>query len=144
MGTNREGTGTAPDVGVFLRDVAAWAQSQPGIVAVALVGSYARGNHNPSSDIDLVLLADRPETYLSDTRWIHRFGEPLRQQTKNWGLVTSLRVWYADGKEVEFGLTSAEWGVDPSDEGTAQVIRDGLQVLYELGHVLSTRLRLLD
>jgi 3-methyladenine DNA glycosylase AlkD len=54
-----------------------------------------------------------------------------------YGRLTSLRVWYVDGPEVEFGLTTRDWAAQPLDAGTGQVIMEGFQVLYERQALLS-------
>jgi predicted nucleotidyltransferase len=61
------------DIRPFLSAVATWAQCQPGVGAVVLVGSYARGSARPDSDIDLVLLLDNPQAFLADTEWVGSF-----------------------------------------------------------------------
>jgi predicted nucleotidyltransferase len=124
----------------FLIQVRTWAAGEPDIGAVALVGSYARGEARADSDVDLVILSSAPERYLHDTGWARAFGEPVRHEIEDWGIVRSLRVRYAGGLEVEFGLTDRSWGADPADEGTAQVIRGGLRVVYEVEGLLSSRL----
>ena len=127
-------------VDAFLNKVIAWAQHQPEVVAVALVGSHARGTAREDSDIDLVLLTKTPHTFLINTNWVVAFGEPIRQEIEDWGKVTSIRVWYAEGYEVEFGIAGMNWASDPSDEGDARVVKDGIRILYESSRELSTRL----
>jgi hypothetical protein len=97
---------------------------------VYLVGSYARGSARRDSDIDLVILTENPRAYLRDTGWVRQFGEAVQQQVEDWGRLKSLRVWYQDGPEVEFGLSAPDWMAEPMDEGTAQVIAGGMQVIY--------------
>jgi hypothetical protein len=123
----------------FLASVASWAETQPELGGIVLVGSYARGAASATSDIDLVLLAEEPEAYLRDRTWLNSFGEPVRVGLEDWGKVTSVRVFYADGREVEFGLAGIDWGGDPSDEGTTRVIRAGARVLYDRGLHLASR-----
>jgi hypothetical protein len=126
----------------FLQRVVKWAKNEPDLMALALVGSYARGEASPESDVDLILLLRNPKEYLKDRDWISEFGEPGHIVQEEWGKVTSLRVLYVDGLEVEYGLSNLEWGSDPGDEGDARVIRNGLSVLYEKNGHLSNKLKL--
>jgi predicted nucleotidyltransferase len=128
------------DIEPFLREVALWASARGDILAVALVGSHARGQARGDSDIDLVLLAEDPQKYLCDGEWPQQFGTVLRRQTEYYGLVTSVRVWYASGREVEFGWTSRAWAEEPLEEGTRRVIQDGMRIICERGTILSGRL----
>jgi len=91
--------------------------------------------------VDLILLLRNPKEYINNRDWISEFGEHGHIVQEEWGKVTSLRVLYADGLEVEFGLANLEWGSDPSDEGDAQVIENGLVLLYEKNGHLSNKLK---
>jgi predicted nucleotidyltransferase len=126
----------ALNVRTFLKNVIEWAKNEPELLALALVGSHARGEASPESDVDLILLLRNPEEYLNDRDWISEFGRPGSIVQEDWGKVTSLCVLYSDGKEVEYGLTNLEWGSDP------QVIGNGLIVLYEKDDHLSNKLKL--
>jgi predicted nucleotidyltransferase len=128
---------TLSEIQPYLDDVLAWAAGQADIIAVALVGSYARNAAKDTSDIDLVLIVEDPQKYLSDTAWAGNFGEIAKQQLEDYGKVTSLRIWYANGREVEYGLSTRAWVELPLDKGTQQVIGDGLKVLFEREPVLS-------
>lgn len=121
----------------FLQEFTAWAAAQPDIQAVAVVGSYARNAARPDSDIDLVVIADRPELYVQNTGWIERFGPVARQQTEDYNKLISVRAWYVDGREIEYGLTDASWAALPLDAGTQRVISDGMRVLFERAPLLS-------
>ena len=116
---------------LFLSAVVQWATAQPDIVAVALVGSYAKGTANPTSDVDLVILTSHPRRYLQATDWAATFGPIAKLEVEDWGKVTSLRVWYERGKEVEFGITTPEWVAHPIDEGTWKVITGGIRILFD-------------
>jgi predicted nucleotidyltransferase len=123
----------------FLKEFTDWVDSQADIKAVALVGSHARNAATETSDVDLVLIANQPQRYLQDRDWIRRFGEIHRQQVEHYGKVTSIRVWYTDGREVEYGITDEGWAAVPLDEGTQRVIEDGMRILFERGYLLSRR-----
>ena len=59
------------------------------------------------------------------------FGVSQSVSIEDWGIVQSVRVFYADGPEVEYGITSSEWVTFPLDEGTITVLRDGVVVLLD-------------
>jgi predicted nucleotidyltransferase len=120
----------------FLSAIARWGAAQPDVSGVALVGSYAQGSATSSSDIDLVVLTGCPDRYLEHTDWAKAFGPVGQQQIEDWGKVTSLRVWYEDSLEVEYGLTTPEWAMPPLDAGTRRVIEDGMLVLFDRGGLL--------
>jgi C_GCAxxG_C_C family probable redox protein len=127
----------AQDIQPFLEQVSAWAAGQEDILALALIGSHARGAARLGSDIDLLILAEQPQRYLQDTAWAAGFGRVLLQREEDYGLVTSLRLWYADGREVEYCLAGRDWAAPPLDAGTAEVIAKGMRVLFERGTLLS-------
>ena len=124
----------------FLERFTGWAAAQPDIQAAALVGSHARGSATPTSDIDLVILADDPERFLTDQTWVEIFGTPATARREEYGNVTSLRVDYDEGLEVEFGFTIVRWAAVPVDPGTRDVISGGMRVLFERGPILSRML----
>jgi predicted nucleotidyltransferase len=132
--------GTAQGVSDFLDCVTAWAAHQPTIAAVALGGSHARGEARSDSDIDVVLLCEEPHACLAHTSWIHSFGAVERCHTEAWGVVTSLRVYYTEGLEVEFGMTTLAWAAVPVDPGTRHVVSHGMCILWDREGLLA-RLR---
>lgn len=129
--------GTETSVAAFLNSVVDWAQHQPVISGAALVGSHARGEARPDSDIDLVLLCADLQGFLSDASWLERFGDVESCQTEDWGMVTSLRAQYRNGLEVEFGMTTPEWAGLPIDPGTQSVVLNGLRILMDRDGTLS-------
>ena len=98
---------TINDIRDFLDDFLTWVSAREDVHAVGLVGSYARGEARDDSDIDLVLLSDRSRAYLEDLKWIERFGTVQNHQTEDYGKLTSIRVIYQNGYEVEYGITMA-------------------------------------
>lgn len=121
----------------FLSESTRWASGQSDIQAVALVGSYARGTANEASDVDLIVVANRPSLYLEDRAWALAFGKIVSQQVEDYGRLVSLRIRYEDQLEVEYGLTDKGWTALPLDEGTREVIAGGMNVLFEREPLLS-------
>jgi predicted nucleotidyltransferase len=126
----------------FLDAFVDWASDQSDVQAIALVGSYARGEAKDDSDIDLVILTDQPEKYLADIEWTERFGTVEKHQTEDYGKLFSVRVWYQNGPEVEYGITTPDWAAIPLDAGTREVISGGMIVLFERGILLSRHAKL--
>jgi predicted nucleotidyltransferase len=121
----------------FIEDFMRWATKRRDIRAAALVGSYAREEMEKDSDVDLVIITESPEKYLTNSEWTRVFGKPIAKNIEKYGKLTSLRVWYESGLEIEYGFTTRDWIQTPLDEGTKEVIDDGLRVLFEKEKLLS-------
>jgi predicted nucleotidyltransferase len=121
----------------FLNELVHWAASQPEVKAVGLVGSYAREAASPDSDIDIIILAEDPGEFIKNTDWLKSFGLIKKMLVEDYGRVTSLRAWYENGREVEFGLTTPAWAGSPLEDGTERTIQKGMQVLFERELLLS-------
>lgn len=117
--------------------ITAWFRERPGVAAIALVGSHARGAARPDSDIDLVLLVDDPQAYRRDPSWLSSLLAALNDtavsaRDEDYGPLWSRRVFLASGHEVEFGFAGASWAAtEPLDSGTRRVVRDGCRALYD-------------
>ncbi|TKK78544.1 GNAT family N-acetyltransferase [Kribbella jiaozuonensis] len=113
-----------------------WAESQPEIRGMAMVGSWARDAAKMTSDVDLVLLTDVPDKYLADDTWLEAFGAVAVVRRQPWGpYLTEVRIARASGLEIELGVTATAWaGVDP---GTRRVVSDGIRILYDPEGVLA-------
>jgi predicted nucleotidyltransferase len=121
----------------FLFEFKRWAATEEGIHAVALVGSHARNTATSESDVDLIVVTSPPNIYLEYTQWTSLFGSVLRDQLEHYGNCTSLRVWYHEGFEVEYGFVDESWAALPPDEGTRKVVADGMKILFERKPLLS-------
>jgi RimJ/RimL family protein N-acetyltransferase len=92
--------------------------------ALGLVGSHARGAARADSDVDLVVLADEAVD-------VEALGGRL-VRTRPWGALTEHRVASDDGLDVEVGVAPTSWAaLDPLDDGTTRVAREGLRVLHD-------------
>lgn len=119
------------DVPHFLEHVLRCASACPGVVAVGLAGSWARGTATTRSDVDLVVIVDDVAQWLSSNDWIGLFGDYHHVRDEDWGALVSRRVHYKGGIEAEFGFTTTAWAARPLDDGTARVLEDGFEVLYD-------------
>ncbi len=121
----------------FIEDFMRWSKKRKDIRAAALVGSYAREAATEASDVDLVIIVEDPQKYLTHTEWLKVFGTIITQKIEDYGKLTSLRVWYESGLEIEYGFTTRDWAKTPLDKGTKRVISDGMRVLFEKEVLLS-------
>ena len=116
---------------VFLKVFLQWVESQRLVEGAILVSPHARGGVRQDSDIDLVLLCPEYESYLEDVSWINDFDKPVSVRLKDYGKLTSVRVFHEEGPQVEFGFTQLDWLVLPLDAGTVGVLRNGFQIVYD-------------
>lgn len=119
------------DISNFLKDVKNWAKQNDMINSVILVGSHARGEEREDSDIDLEIITTTPSYFIDDKSFIDTFGKAIKTKKEKWGRVTSIRVWYDNGLEVEFGITTPIWVSKPLDEGTIRILSDGYKVIVD-------------
>ena len=115
----------------FLDKFCQWARVQSDIQAVALIGSRARDDANEESDVDLIILTNRIADYINNPRWSTTFGELVDCKVENWGKVESLRVFYANDLEVEYGFALPDWASTPVDPGTQRVVSNGMKILFD-------------
>jgi predicted nucleotidyltransferase len=114
----------------FLDEITSWATTRTDIVGIALVGSRARGNSRPDSDVDLVVLCASPARLLGEN-WPSRFGEIESSALEDYGALQSLRIFYRRGLEVELGVAGRAWARIPLDPGTKAILADGVHVLHD-------------
>jgi uncharacterized protein len=125
------------EVRELLARVGTWAARRPDVVAVVLVGSWARGHATMDSDVDLVVLTAMKDLYLGDESWVRELGGLRIVRTREWGPTTERRFALPSGLEVEVGVAPASWAAaDPVDPGTRRVVRDGMSILYDPGGLL--------
>jgi hypothetical protein len=108
------------------------------VVALALVGSWVRGEARADSDVDLVLLTHDPARYTAADDWALALGAPGVTRTASWGAITERRIVLPSGLEVEVGVGRPSWAsTAPLDAGTARVVADGLRALHDPSALLT-------
>ena len=128
---------------VLLEAIVEWAEKRS-LFGVALVGSHARGQAGPDSDIDLTILVGDPEPFRADLAWLAEIDwdrahvRPMAHRDMSYGVVWSRHVELEGGPEVEFSFAAASWAqTEPVDPGTRQVVRNGYRVLYDPHGILA-------
>lgn len=125
-------------MGRLLDAVRRWAPGRRDLHAVALIGSWARGDAHAGSDVDLVLVTDTPSRYLEDAWWARTLGAVAVVRTQRWGVLTERRMMILGGLEVEFGIVGPDWvSTTPVDAGTARVVADRVVALHDPSALLA-------
>lgn len=109
------------------------ARAVDSVVAIALVGSCARGTAGPGSDVDLVVLSDAPEALLEHQGW-HRLLDPRPAlvRSDDFGALQERRLLLSSGIVVEVGVGRTSWAAtDPVDPGTHRVVREGFLIIHD-------------
>jgi len=60
-----------------LDDVVAWATDDPNVRLMVATGSFARGDHDDLSDLDIELYVRETHLLLEESDWFERFGDVL-------------------------------------------------------------------
>ena len=87
---------TQTQVEQIVQQVTEWARSHQHILAVALVGSQARGTAHAESDIDLMLLSEQPLLFKASTDWLSEIDWGTLRIRK-WEDITYGAVWSRHG-----------------------------------------------
>lgn len=115
----------------FFNELKEYAENTSYIESILIVGSYARGTNKENSDLDIVIITSNKSGMIANQDFTQEFGEVYKQQTEYYGACTSIRVWYRDGKEVEFGIVEPSWISMPLDTGTYRVLSDGYRLIVD-------------
>ena len=97
-----------------LQLVVEFARSRSDVLAVGLCGSWARGEANLDSDIDLSILVENKSVFES-TDWLDQFPfqkipdsiKSFRDET--YGVTWSRHVFLSSELEIEFGFAERSW-----------------------------------
>ena len=140
---------------VILGQVKNWAQKRSEILALALVGSYARGEATLKSDIDLMMIASDTEVFRQSYDWMYQINwESINYKIQKWndaqyGVVWSRHVYLSNYSsssknhltnkikvEISFGLPT--WAsIQPIDAGTFGVVSRGCKIIYDPQDILA-------
>ena len=130
--------GMKEKVDYLLQEFKKWSDYQNQIKGVAIVGSFARGDFHSKSDVDLVIISTNKEVTIQDILSEFKYDVVNRHQLEQWGpFLTSLRIFYDNEIEVEYGVTTNVWVKEPLDKGTKEVVSNGFKILLDKESVFS-------
>jgi pimeloyl-ACP methyl ester carboxylesterase len=143
--SERVSPGNHAEVEHLLDSLEGWSRRRPDVRALALVGSWARNEARPGSDLDLVLLSDDPTRYLERDGWAQELGAKRVTPPTVWGVLTERRLHMPSGLEVDVAIGSPSWAnTDPLDPGTKRVASGGLVPLHDPDGLLARVNRAID
>jgi predicted nucleotidyltransferase len=126
------------EVEAIIGAVVNWATERDDIRAVALVGSWARGNSHQTSDIDLLLLSNRDQEYRRRPEWLSgidfgKLGYRLQsRESVAYGAVWSEHIRLLPAADVELTIANCSWAkTAPVDDGTRDVVKDGFRIVLD-------------
>jgi uncharacterized protein len=132
------------EANAIISAVRSWAIERGDIRAMALVGSWARGNPGQVSDIDLLLLSDRVHEYRHSEGWVTEIdfrGSGYRHsssESATYGVVWSRHVHLLPAAEVELAFAECSWAqTEPVDDGTRGVVKDAFHIIFDKDGMLS-------
>ena len=132
------------DANAIVRMLADWAMEQEDIRAMALVGSWARGNPHHGSDIDLLLLSDRAVEYRLRREWLTEISfegagyRILSSEDASYGVVWSLHLTLIPAAKVELTFAQCSWArTDPVEPGTRSVVKDAFETIFDKDRTLA-------
>jgi hypothetical protein len=132
------------DVNALTTVVANWAIERGDMRAMAMLGSWVRGNPRPASDLDLLLLSDLAPDYQRRRAWLTEIdfqnaGFRLRSsESAVYGVVWSQHIHLLPPAEVELTFAKCSWAsTDPVDTGTRIVVKDAFQIIFDRDGILA-------
>jgi len=134
---------TPKQAGALVETLRCWVQERDDLRALALVGSWARDSAKPSSDLDLVIVANDPEAYRFPSTWLCSIAfaetafEVDRYEICAYGNVWSCHIYSKSEAEVELTFAAPVWAkIDPMDPGTRVVVADAFRAIVDKDGVL--------
>ena len=123
--------------------LAEWVSRLDDLRALALCGSWARGDARPDSDLDLLVFTNATgHDQLVTTIPFDRAGfhlEACRWET--YGAVRSAHMILRPEAELELSFAKTNWAsIDPIDAGTRRVVSDGFTILIDKDNTLGALL----
>jgi uncharacterized protein len=134
----------ATNVDSIVSALAGWALHHEDTRAMALIGSWARGDAHQASDVDLLLLSDCAHEYRRCQKWITEIDfDSAGYRVASWedasyGLVWSCHIGLLPPGKVELTFAPRSWArTDTVDVGTRRVVKDAFRIIFDKDEMLA-------
>ena len=104
------------------------------IECILVVGSVATGTNTIGSDLDIMIITANKSFLVQDKSFIEYFGIVINSNIEYYSAWTSIRVWYQDENEIEFGMVDPSWSSLPLDSGTRKLLTEGYKIIIDKKH----------
>jgi hypothetical protein len=132
------------DANAILNAIADWALHREDTRALALVGSWARGDPHRGSDIDLLLISDRADEYRHRQEWIAKIDfesagyRIASSKDVRYGVVWSRHIVLLPNAKAELTFAPRCWArTDRVDAGTRRVVKDAFHIIFDKDGMLA-------
>ncbi|WP_028610896.1 hypothetical protein [Paenibacillus harenae] len=120
-----------PDHYSLLYRFVTWAGGQPHIDGIALIGPCADDENEEVTEMSFVIVSDK-KTKTAEAI-LHQFPfDAIEQAMKEErGALTSIRIEYGSGIEVDFGIVEESWLTGELEGAAAASAMEGFKVIWE-------------
>ena len=117
------------------------------IEAIIMIGSQCR-KIKPAdkySDLDLIIVTDKPDKYINDDKWLNNFGEivcTFVEPTIGGG--KERRVLYNDNRDIDFSVVPSSYKFSDkhfTDPTTLSTFEKGYKVIYDKLNIVEDMLK---
>ena len=118
----------------FFKKLKEIGQHTSDIECILVVGSVVTETNTIGSDLDIMIISSNKSFLVHDKSFIEYFGIVINSKIEYYGAYTSIRVWYQDENEIEFGIVDPSWISLPLDSGTRKVLTEGYKIIIDKKH----------
>lgn len=120
-----------PDHFKLMYDFVSWAGEQSHIAGIALVGPCADDENEEAGELTFLLLSDKKSKTIDAILHQFHFEEMEQVSKEDRGSLVTIRISYASGLEVEFGVADEAWLQVPIEQAAGDAFMQGFKVIWE-------------
>jgi len=132
----------------LLDEITNWAEQEYTVKALIIIGSQVqpKGLTDIWSDLDLMMLVETPQIYLSDDDWLESFEEVACSYIDDMSLGnldwswTVKRVLFSNGLDVDFNILPVEY-LDSVLDINREIIAQGHCIIYDSTGIIEDKIQ---